>query len=628
MPRRVVLAVALVSLVLVLPALSWNLLAPGDGSVAVSQAVAAEGSGSVESTGTNAPASNNPHRSPQEVAITPDGRYLVTANCLGHSVSLIDVKSGKILQELPCGERPTSVVFCPDGVTVLVSTSFGGTMHRYTLQDGRLVETGSLSLPGEPRGIAVAPDGKLAYVAVSALAQIAVIDVAQWEVVDRINVEAWPRHLAITPDGSRMAVATNSNRRMSVIDLATRKELFNESFGGINAGQMQVSADGSKVYFGWMVYRHNPVTVRNVKLGWVLGSRLGYMRMDEQALRFAITTDEPGLAVADPYGVAVSPDGTWIVMAAGGSQELLVYRLQGLPFQDVGGPGDHIDPALARDRNRYFRVPLGGRPQGVAFSPDSRYVYVANYINDSVQEVDLKTRKVSREFHLGGPSEPSLARKGEALFYDARLSLDQWYSCHTCHYEGGVNAVTMDTRNDGTDYTFKTVLSLVNVTRTPPWTWHGWQQDLNESIHNSITKSMLGKERSPEDIEAIRAFLDTLQLPPNPYRNPDGSLTEAALRGKAIFEGSKAGCSNCHNGQWFTDGKIHDVGQGSDRDYYKGYNTPSLLGVYRRVALLHHGKAKSLEEVLTEYHKPSEVAGEGDLTPEELSDLIAYLKSL
>ena len=625
MPRRVVLAVALVSLVLVLPALLWNPFAPGSGS-ALSQAIAGEGSNSAAAT--NDQTSENPHRSPQEVAITPDGRWLVTANCLGHSVSLIDVPTGNVVQELPCGERPTAVVICPDGTTFLVSTSFGGTLHRFTLKDGRLHDAGSLSLPGEPRGMAVAPDGKLAYVAVSALAQIAVVDLKQWEVIDRIAVDAWPRHLAITPDGSRMAVATNSNRRMSVIDLATRKVLFSESFGGINAGQMQVSADGSKVYFGWMVYRHNPVTVRNVKLGWVLGSRLGYMRMDEQALRFAITTDEPGLAVADPYGVAVSPDGTWIVMAAGGSQELLVYRLEGLPFQDVGGPGDHIDRDLARDRNRYFRVPLGGRPQGVAFSPDSRHVYVANYINDSIQEVDLETRKVSRTFHLGGPSEPSLARRGEALFYDARLSLDQWYSCHTCHYEGGVNSVTMDTRNDNTDYTFKTVLSLVNVTRTPPWTWHGWQQDLDESIHNSITQTMLGKERSREDREAIRAFLDTLQLPPNPHRNPDGSLTEAAQRGQQIFNSAKAGCVQCHTGPLFTDGKIHDVGQGSDRDYYQGYNTPSLLGVHRRVALLHHGKAKSLEEVLTEYHKPSEVAGEGDLTAEELADLIAYLKSL
>ena len=101
-----------------------------------------------------------------------------------------------------------------------------------------------------------------------------------------------------------------------------------------------------------------------------------------------------------------------------------------------------------------------------------------------------------------------------------------------------------------------------------------------------------------------------------------------ALRGKQIFASRKAGCANCHSGPYFTDGKIHDVGLGSPDDQYQGFNTPSLLGVYRRVRLLHHGRAKSLEDLLTDLHAPSKVAGESDLSEEELQDLIAYLKSL
>ena len=95
-----------------------------------------------------------------------------------------------------------------------------------------------------------------------------------------------------------------------------------------------------------------------------------------------------------------------------------------------------------------------------------------------MQVVDLAERKVVRTIPLGGPAEPSLARRGEAIFYDARRSLDQWYSCHTCHYEGGTNSVTTDTTNDGTPFTFKTVLPLHHLHETGPWTWHGWQTDL------------------------------------------------------------------------------------------------------------------------------------------------------
>src|SRR5262249_42854622 len=153
--------------------------------------------------------------------------------------------------------------------------------------------------------------------------------------------------------------------------------------------------------------------------------------------------------VGDPHGLALSPDERTLVVTASGTHELLVYRLPGLPFQDFGGPGDHIDPKLLRDAERFRRVPLGGRPMGVVYAPDGKRVYVANYLLNAVQVVDPQASKVEKSINLGGPAEPSLERRGAAIFFDAKRSLDQWYSCHSCHYEGHVNAVAMDTKNDG-----------------------------------------------------------------------------------------------------------------------------------------------------------------------------------
>ena len=104
----------------------------------------------------------------------------------------------------------------------------------------------------------------------------------------------------------------------------------------------------------------------------------------------------------------------------------------------------------------------------VRFARDGKRVFVANYLLNAVQVVDLPAQKVVRTIDLGGPTEPSLARRGEAIFYDGQRSLDQWYSCHSCHYEGHTNAVAMDTRNDGRFGNFKTVLSLRNVTPHRP----------------------------------------------------------------------------------------------------------------------------------------------------------------
>jgi cytochrome c peroxidase len=276
----------------------------------------------------------------------------------------------------------------------------------------------------------------------------------------------------------------------------------------------------------------------------------------------------------------------------------------------------------------FYRLELGGRPMGIEMANDSRTLFVANYLKNSVQVVDIEEGTIEAEIALGGPEMPSLVRKGQAIFYDGRRSLDQWYSCHSCHQHGGTNSKPMDTQNDGSDMTFKTVLPLYNLSHTKPWTWHGWQDDLTAAMTKSMTSTMLGPNPKAEDVTALIAYLDSLKLPPNPFREKDGSLTASAQRGKAVFESDKAGCANCHTGDYFTDGKVHDVGLGSEDDKYEGFNTPSLLGVYRRVRLLHHGRATSLEDLLTNLHAPSKVAGSEDLTEAELKDLVAYLKSL
>jgi len=139
---------------------------------------------------------------------------------------------------------------------------------------------------------------------------------------------------------------------------------------------------------------------------------------------------------------------------------------------------------------------------------------------------------------------------------------------------------------------------------------------------------MLGPKPTEEDADALLAYLQSLELPPNPFRGKDGSLSAAAERGRLIFQSDAAGCANCHNGPYFTDGQIHDVGLGSPRDRYKGYNTPSLVGVYRRVRLLHDGRVDSLEALLAGPHAPERVAGAGKLSDEQIKELVEYLKSL
>lgn len=572
-------------------------------------------------------ATTSGHRSPVDLAINTAESWAVTANQSSHSVSLVGLREGVVWDEVRVGERPVGVTLGPLGRRLYVGCSYSGDLHVLEVVGKKLVPVTVIQTGWQPHDVVISPDNKLAYVALYAANQIGVIDLQQRKLVERIEVGRWPRYLGLSPDGKRLAVGASGDGGVSVVDTVTRKMISLQRFVAINVGHMQVSKDGQYAYFPWMFYHHNPITKTNIQRGWVLASRLGRVRLDKPGRREAFSLDVRGEAVGDPHGLALSPQEDRIVLAASGSHELLVYRQRDLPFQEYGDT-DHLVPELQRDRNRFYRIPVGGRPMGMQFGSENQIVYVTNYLLNSIQIVDLDKRQLVGQIELGKMPALTAVRRGEVIFHDAQRSLDQWYSCHSCHYEGGINSERMDTFNDGTAFTFKTVLPLYSIEQTAPWTWHGWQKDLPAAMRKSITSTMLGKEPTEQDVSDLLSYVKTLTPAPNPYRQADGGLSPAAKRGQTVFQSSQAGCASCHKGPHFTDGQIHDLGLGEEKDKYQGFNTPTLSGVYRKVRLLHHGRAKSLQQVLTEYHAPQDVGGSGKLSEQQLADLIAYLKSL
>lgn len=565
-------------------------------------------------------------RSPVDLVLGPSGEWLATVNQTSDSVSLVRIADGQVLDERRTGRRPVAIVFDARASRLVVTCSHGDRLERFRVVGERLEDEGPIVLDGDPHGVALSSDGRRAYVALTTLDQVAEVDLETGEVRRRIAVGRWPRYLAVAPDERRLAVGTSGDRGVSIVDLEAGKLQFVDRFVGLNIGHLQLSRDGRYVYFPWMVYRRNSITPNNIRLGWVLASRTARLRLDGSSRREAVSLDPPGKAVADPHGLALSSDERRMVVSASGTHELLLLRATDLPYKEHGGT-DHLEPELLADRDRFDRIELGGRPMGVRLSADDRRAYVANFLDNSVQVVDLEARKVERTIALGGAAEPSLARRGEAIFYDARRSLDQWYSCHSCHYDGGTNSVVMDTENDGSSFTFKTVLPLFDVAETGPWTWHGWQSDLRASIKKSLQTTMLGPEPTDEDVEATLAYFKSLRRPPTPQpRDPEGRA--AVERGRRVFMSETAGCSACHAGPHYTDGQVHDVGLGARSDRHQGFNTPSLTGTGQKVIWLHDGRSSDLESLLTGPHDPAKVGGTRSLNPEELRDLIAFLRAL
>ncbi len=562
-------------------------------------------------------ATSEPDRSPIALALSLDGSRLLVANQTAGSVSWIDTKAGQVIREVPTGDRPISVAVTRDGKLGAVAHWYGYDLAILDLTDDRLAIVGRVEVGPEPRGVVISPDGSTAYVSIGVDNEVARVDLASRKVTGRVAVGREPRGLAFNPDGSKLVVGNSRGQSISVIDVSKFVVERTLPMLASNLRQIAVSPDGIYAYVAAMNNRGLATTANNIDLGWVLGQRIERVMIDGSEPAENLTLDPRGDAAGDAHGFAIGDGGKRLAVSCGGTHDLMLFRMDQKSLPWANGVGRDLMPAnLVQDQSRFRRIALSGRPTELAFAPDGVTLYVANYLANAIQVVNTSTATITKTIDLGGPETPSLARKGEALFHDAFRSSNHWYSCNTCHSEGHTGGLDFDTLNDGWQdrsanhlKSRKKTPSLRRVSQTGPWTWHGWQDDLDDAMVESFTKSMQGKKPTADEVRALVAYLGTLDFPKNPYREPDGSLTPAARRGEALFRSKKVGCASCHGGAELTDGKIHDVGLNERGDVYKGHNPPSLRGVYDKEPYLHDGRAKTLTEALTGDHAPETLGG-------------------
>jgi DNA-binding beta-propeller fold protein YncE/cytochrome c peroxidase len=586
----------------------------------------------------DAPAPANPFRSPADVAILAGESLLVSANAGSGSVSLIERATGRLLDELAVGSRPTAIVAAGPGRAV-VSVAEAGDLVLLEPRDGRLVELRRIHVGDEPRGLAVAADGRRAWVALSMGRAVAAVDLEAGRTIESIEVGGLPRHVTLSPDGRSLAVACAGRAEIVIVSAAALEVVSRQRLPGVNPGQPAFAPDGGTLYFPWTYDGGGHPSKGNIRLGWVTGSRIGRLRLDvpeaggDTAVPrlTGLTLDVSGRAVGDVSGMAVAEGGKRLLVSAGGTHEILRFDGDALPFTQASA-SEVMDRRLAADRGRFRRLVVEGRPLGMTLSADGSRLFVANHLLDAVQEIDVGEFALVATHPVAPGGEPDaaadLVRKGEAIFHDAGRCLDQWYSCHTCHFEGGGNAATFDTLNDGSTGSYKTVLPLYRLAETGPWTWHGWQGEYSAALRKSLVDTMQGPEPSDDDVAALGAYLAALPVPSSPRRRDAGGLSPAAARGRELFQSDRTACTRCHAGPLFTTPEVVDVGLGRPGDRYEGHSPPMLAGVSRKTLFMHDGKEKSLRDVLAGRHSPERVSGLDPLTDDEITDLVAFLESL
>lgn len=228
-----------------------------------------------------------------------------------------------------------------------------------------------------------------------------------------------------------------------------------------------------------------------------------------------------------------------------------------------------------------------------------------------------------------GTADAALVAKGRDLFNDVKLSADGKWSCATCHPDNGhtdnKTYVGLNVVKDG-DPTGRSTPTMLGVTRRQTFSWAGTAPSLRANIRGIIVNRMKGPEPSAETLDALIAYLGSLDYPPNPNLKADGTPSDAApaaaKRGYELFI-SKAGCKACHLAPNYDKQGVEDIDSGGN------FKIPSLRVVSRTAPYFHDGRYATLDQSVRAMWEYMKKAGTTEkLSDTDLNDLVEFMKIL
>ena len=181
-------------------------------------------------------------KEPEGVLTSPDGKRVYVTSEVANMVHVVDPVAGTVLKNIAVGKRPRRMILAADGAELWVTNELGSSVSIVSTKDLTVIDTLKFEIKGmraddiSPVGIALAPDGKTAYVALGRANHVAWVDVASRKVTNTVLVGKRAWYVALTRDGSRMFVANGLSDDVTVIDVAAAKALKSIPVGRVPYG--------------------------------------------------------------------------------------------------------------------------------------------------------------------------------------------------------------------------------------------------------------------------------------------------------------------------------------------------------------------------------------------------------
>lgn len=299
---------------------------------------------------------------------------IVQTNSRGDNIHLIDPATHTIVGEIKGVPINHGAAAAPDGSRFYFSSEAEQTLH---VVDGRtLAVTKKIPLTGRPNNISISRDGRRVYVGiVSAPGAVDVVDTTTLERVKSIPTKGGIHNVYVTPDGAHVVAGSIAGRVMTVIDQKTEEPLWTLFQEGVRPIAFETNPDGSTRRLF-------------VQISELHGFAVVDFAQRKEVARIELPNDVPAEKVdkgpfngAPSHGLGVAPDGRTLWVTSRPNARAYAYSLPELKLLGA--------------------VDVGGRPDWVTFTPDSRQLYVATENNDSVVVIDVAARKELTRIKVG-----------------------------------------------------------------------------------------------------------------------------------------------------------------------------------------------------------------------------------
>jgi len=587
--------------------------------------------------------------SPIAMVADKAGKTLYVAEATAKQIAVFDIASGKVTKTIAIGEPVSGLALSPDESKLYVTAAIPkGKLFVIDVKGAKVAAT--IPVGHTPMSPVVSPDGKTVYVCnrfsyqgnLNSVGTVGVVDLAGGKQVAEIPTPREPYSMDISKDGSTLIVANHlpatasdqayAAAELTIIDTVKKEAVAAAKIklpnGAMSLRCVKVSPDGKLAGVTHMLARfHLPTT--QLERGWMNTNALSIIDVPNRKLINAVLLDDVDMGAANPWAIAWSADSKTLCVTHAGTHEISVIDVPALMKQLEKTVADKTADEVQNDlaflvglRRRLKVAGVGPRCMAVV----GKKAYVGEYFTDSLSVVDIApdVPVEIKPIPLGPKQKMTAVRKGEMFFNDARLCFQMWQSCGTCHPDARTDGLNWDLMNDGMGNP-KSTKSLLLAHKTPPSMVTGIRARAEVAVRAGI-RFIQFAVRPEEDAIAIDEYLKSLKPVPSPFL-VDGKLSEAAVRGKKLFEGD-TGCSVCHAGLLFTDKAKHDIGTGKGAEARKKFDTPGFVEVWRTAPYLYDGRAVTMLDVLSKKHNAKDAHGKtSKLTEKQKTDLATYILS-